>query len=189
VYWRIGMGILRRVKKGLRDVYDDLRVEVREGVDVLNEESPTHIEVQKLYDDVGRVIARNSSTLESQPEVLQAAQDFRSELKVILTADSRKSQFASIRRDGQYDLASKAIDIVFKYKPKLESSPGFWNQLKAHVNNFIEKVSGVQNAFSTKKTVFAEDRSFQSHKERVASLKEEMKPDEPEPDSPRRGFN
>lgn len=168
--------IKEKVKKALNAVKDI----VAEGKDLLHDESVMHMEVQKLYNSIENVLDVNKKKL--PPQVKEAAEGLLKELREILKEDSKLNAPHLPRH--QHALAERTIDIVLKYQANLEAAPGFWNQLKAHLNTFIEAVTGIENAFETEKTEFSKDASFNRFKQNVKNLKEDL--ETPEEDSTNR---
>lgn len=171
-----------KIKEGAKNLIH-IACALGQGVkDELNSESTVHIEVQQLCKKVESILALEEKKLD--PQVREAAQNMINDLKIILKEDSSHGPLTRHHPSGQYDLAEKSIDIIFKYQPELEAAPGFWNQIKAHINTFIEQISGKKNLFETQGTAFSKSEGFQGLKKSVTDLRDEMKselaPDEPE---------
>ncbi|WP_367607563.1 hypothetical protein [Legionella sp. W05-934-2] len=164
------MGLKNLLKKGAEQFITEVVGIGREATATLNVESITHQEVLQLYNDVNIVYAKNKTNLE--PDVEKAAKSFLDDLNELLQKDSNQSPLKKHHPTGQVKLAQDAIDIIYKHKPKLESSPGFWNQLKAHINVFIERTTGIKDALSTNKTQFY--KAISKKQERVEALRHDM---------------
>ncbi|HAT1596403.1 TPA: hypothetical protein JAN72_09265 [Legionella pneumophila] len=146
-----------------------------EVTDELRDESEVHKAVSQLHLRVGQILNANRSRLEKP--VIEAAEGFLHDLGVILEEDSRlRFPHAPI---NQYLLADKCTDIIYSYKPSLESAPGIWNQIKAHINNFIEIIFGLENVLPTTQTMFAKDVNFTMCKRNLSRLKESLESDAP----------
>lgn len=147
-----------------------------EATEELLDESEVHKAVSQLRLRVEQILNANKSKLKEQVKVMEAAKGFLRDLSIILDEDSRlRYPHAPI---NQYLLADQCTDIIHKYKPSLESAPGFWNQLKAHINNFIEIVFGIE-VFSTQLTMFSKDADFIKCKRKLSVLKESLVSNEP----------
>ncbi|HBC0466453.1 TPA: hypothetical protein KLD42_002876 [Legionella pneumophila] len=146
-----------------------------EVTDELRDESEVHKAVSQLHLRVGQILNANRSRLEKP--VIEAAEGLLHDLGVILEEDSRlRFPHAPI---NQYLLADKCTDIIYSYKPSLESDPGIWNQIKAHINNFIEIIFGLENVLPTAQTMFAKDVNFTMCKRNLSRLKESLESDVP----------
>lgn len=146
-----------------------------EATEELLDESEVHKAVSQLRLRAEQILNSNKSKLKEQ--VVEAAEGFLRDLSIILDEDSRlRYPHAPI---NQYLLADQCTDIIHKYKPSLESAPGFWNQLKAHINNFIEIVFGIEDVLSTQLTMFSKDVDFIMCKRRLSVLKESLVSNEP----------
>lgn len=123
------------------DEGERLLVEV---TDELRDESEVHKAASQLHLRVEQVLNTNRARLEKP--VIEAAEGFLHDLGVILEEDSMlRFPHAPV---NQYLLAEKCTDIIYNYKPSLESAPGIWNQIKAHINNFIEIIFGFRECFT-----------------------------------------
>ncbi|KGP64414.1 hypothetical protein EP47_11645 [Legionella norrlandica] len=141
-----------------------------EVADELNDESQVHKAANRLCLRVEQILNANRAKLERQ--VIDAAENFLRDLRIALDEDSQlRYPHAPI---NQYILVDKCTNIIHKYKPSLESAPGFWNQLKAHINNFIEMVFGIEDVFSTKPTMFSKDVDFIKCQRNLSALKESL---------------
>jgi uncharacterized protein YoxC len=175
-------GLTSKIKRGAKYLINKANALHQDVKDEMNGASTVHTEVQHLYNKVKAIMDLEGKKLD--PQVKEAAQCMLNDLKAVLKEDSSHGPLTRHHPSGQYDLAEKSIDIIFKYQPKLEAAPGFWNQIKAHINTFIEKISGEKNVFETEGTAFSKSKSFQDLKQSVTELRDEMKselePDEPE---------
>lgn len=141
--------------------------------DVLNEESIVHIMVQQLYTKIKAILDLEEKNLD--PQVKEAALCMLEDLKIVIDEDSCRVSLNRCHLSSQYYLAEKSIDILFKYQHKLEAAPGFWNQIKAYINTFIEQISGVKNIFETERTAFSNNENFQSIKQCITFFRDETK--------------
>ncbi len=141
----------------------------------IDNESDMHQAVLQLLNNVIETRSVNQGRLPIQVE--KAADNFIKALNEILEKD-RENQGSRIAI-SQFALANATIAIIHKYQPKLEAAPGFWNQLKAHINNFIERVTGIKDALKTEKTEFSNNDKFGGYKQKVRDLKQKLEsPDE-----------
>lgn len=163
--------LLKKIKNKVKNALHEAEGLVHEAEDVLNDESLIHMAVQKLYDEVKHIL-QNQKNLD--PEVKEAAEGMLAELKRALREDSSHGKLIRHHPAGQYALAEKSIDILFKYQPSLEAAPGLWNQIKAHLNTFIEQISGEKNVFETKGTAFSNSKKLQEYKDNIAGLKDDF---------------
>ena len=133
--------------------------------------SPTHKAVQELYNSVERVFDAKKAGLPS--EVRIAAENFLSDLESALEEDPihEHSKAALL----QLALAERTFEIIYKYQPQLEATPGLWNQLRAQINTFIERVTGIKDIIGApRKTFFGENKEIQTHKNTVGQARDEM---------------
>ncbi len=155
------------------DEGERLLVEV---TDELRDESEVHKAASQLHLRIEQVLNANRARLEKP--VIEAAEGFLHDLGVILEEDSMlRFPHAPV---NQYLLAEKCTDIIYNYKPSLESAPGIWNQIKAHINNFIEIIFGLENVLPTTQTMFAKDVSFTRCKRNLSRLKGSLESDAPD---------
>lgn len=155
--------IFDTMKKGLDDF-------VGRAANELNDESNAHMAVSQLLREANHVLRANKNSLD--PETKEAAEGFIRELGGLLAKD--KSNVYSKLAQNQHQLLTQTINVISKYQPKLESSPGFWNQLKAKINTFVENVSGVKDLLSVKKTEHGSNHQFQSMKDQIREIKSDL---------------
>ncbi len=153
--------------------------------DDLFEESDVHKAAQQLLTNVKQVynynFRSNPPRITDDPKLKHAAEGFIRDLTAVLANDSRDAFRQS--RNAQFNLALLVQNIIHDYQPRLESASGFFNQLLAHINNFIEKIANIKDALGeTRKTVFSNTDDFADKKRAFTTLKTELEVDE-EPES------
>lgn len=148
-----------KVKKGVRGLNAEL-----------NDESPVHKSVQNLYTRIETVFNREKEDLPQ--DVKEAARGMLRELRGLLDADS-KNGWAKAPK-FQHQLAEQAIEVIHKYQPKMEASPGFFNRIAAHINNFIEELTGYKDLFEVEKSEFGADAEVQKYKDSIRGLKADL---------------
>ena len=157
------MGWLRKAKKAVNDTYRGVKAEA--------------MDESKAHKAVGDFVAQAKHLLETErgqmtSESIAAAEGLIREIKELLDRDSKLEapHWPMVQRE----LLDNSLDVIHKYQPKLEASPGFWNQLKASINKLVERVTGVKNLLAVEKTVHGADVTFQDKKDTISDLKDEI---------------
>ncbi|KTD71564.1 hypothetical protein [Legionella tucsonensis] len=127
-----------------------------------------HGSVKNLRDHIEAVFNKEKEAKTLPKDVEEAAEGMLSDLQKLLEDYSEKNS-----KKDQLKLAEEAIKVIHKYQPKLEASPGFWNRIKAHINNFVEKLAGRKDLLGIDKTEFGGDQRFQYFKGEIKYLKKE----------------
>lgn len=130
--------------------------------------------VMALRDRTQTVLDENKSDLyhSGQEKVIKAAESFITDLTKLLDSQTRVYQNAALAH--QLLLADDCLDIIFKHQARLEAAPGFWNQLKALVNDCFEYLFNVKNTLKTEGTVFREDKQSQEYKGKIITLQDKL---------------
>jgi hypothetical protein len=144
--------------------------------DELNEESNAHKQINGFIIKVEELALLHQNDL--PPASKNAAAAMIGELKKLLKNDSRTlgSRIPLI----QHQLLTDALDIIGKYERSLEVAPGFFNQLKAMINNLIEALTGLTDVLDVEKTAIGADAPFQHKKYDLESEKVSLENPEPE---------
>lgn len=142
---------------------------------IMDDQSKVHLAVLDLRNQINTIYGINRSH-KIPADTRIAAVELVTRLDELLTVD--KANPASRKDAHQFNLAKASIDIIDEFRPRLESAPGFWNQLKAKINIFVENVFGIKNCLGpTDGTVYSGSKGIQSFKNAIAELKDKHDPD------------
>lgn len=140
----------------------------------LEERNPIYRAVLSLRDKATILLETHERTLckNGQTQVIVAAKAFIMDITALLKSQKYVSQ--NIFRAHQHRLAEDCLDIIFTHQSTLEAAPGFWNQFKAFLNDFIECICEYKNTFAVEGTIFSENGDFQSLKNKIADLRDSL---------------
>lgn len=149
----------------LNEVVSDIKNEVRD-------ESDMH----KAVNDLALHVAGKLRTHQNElpPKTKEAALEFISLLHAALKEDSRL--ISPHAPQNQYNLAAKTVKLIHQYQPAFQAAPGFWNHLKAHINNFFERFFAIKDLLSVNKTVLCTEQ-YELYKGTVKDLKAQIEAD------------
>ena len=132
----------------------------------VNGESKVHDKVQDILNKVSMLRAEYENKL--PPQAFKAATALIHDLRIILEKDSNDPK--SLNMKTQRKLADSCVNIFSKYQPSLECAPGFWNQLKAMINVFIENIGLGKKFFKTVDTEISQSSGYRSLKDEIRTL-------------------
>jgi hypothetical protein len=153
-----------KLKKDLmgkaQDVADKMNKLVQHGLELAGDESQMHGEAKKLYHNAVNLFKISKGKL--KPEVEAALDCFIVELHATLDrdGDSPYSKYP----EYQCKFADQCIDLIKQYKSELEADPELWNQLKAHIHVFLDKITLIVDTL-------AEDFATDQYKLRFTEFK------------------
>lgn len=135
--------------------------------------SPMHLAVFELLNNVEVTLEVNKEHLPHQVE--KAANGFIRDLRAVLKTDDKLAEniWNANSPRIQFRLAKATIAIIHKHEPKLEAAPGFWNQVKAHINKFLKHSTSIKYRLETKNTGFSGESDHL--KQDIKNLMERMK--------------
>ncbi|MDP3268221.1 MAG: hypothetical protein Q8M40_04155 [Legionella sp.] len=135
--------------------------------------SDMHNAVSDFRNFVKIIYTNNKELIKNDPKLDTVVQAFLQALKEALNKDS-KNNFSCLRVH-QFALAEQVQDIIHDYQPRLESAPGFFNQLRAIINTFIEKMAGIKDILgSPDKNIISDRTGYFDKKNKIASMKQDL---------------
>lgn len=139
-----------------------------------HDRNSVYVAVLQLQKKAQLILDRNRKKLNTngQKQVIQAAESFIYDLSYLLSFQQNILQNISLA--FQHLLAENCINIISNYKARLTAAPGFWNQIKVLINDFIGLLTGANNILLVEKTVFAESKSFKKMMNTIFRLEEEI---------------
>ncbi|HRD68829.1 MAG TPA: hypothetical protein PK657_01670 [Legionella sp.] len=135
--------------------------------------SKMHKAVSAFHYFVAQIYDNNKKLIQEDAKLDTAVQGFLGAIKDALEEDSKNGY--SCLLVNQFALAEQVQNIIHDYQPRLESAPGFFNQLRAIINTFIEKMAGIKDILgSPDKNIISNRTGYFDKKNKIASLKQNI---------------
>lgn len=111
----------------------------------------------RLHDEAKEITGSDKKMSQYSNETQESLKQFQAELTDALGAFNQSRNMA-----GFVAFSETCHNTIYDYQPALMAAPGVWNQLKALINNFLERFFNIEPCFGTNKSELSLKSEFRN---------------------------